>query len=78
MVHVNKCPCEYGRSKPTTEFYKIVDGKKKPQIKFENFVEDIKKYNAGEIKCEFDFVHEGEQYHASVSVKRHEEQENGD
>ena len=21
MVHVNKCPCEYGRGKPTTEFY---------------------------------------------------------
>ena len=32
MVHVKKCPCEYGRGYPTTEFYKIVDGKKKPQI----------------------------------------------
>ena len=32
MVHVKKCPCEYGRGKPTTEFYKIVDGKRKPQI----------------------------------------------
>lgn len=21
MVHVRKCPCEYGRGKPTTEFY---------------------------------------------------------
>lgn len=32
MVHVKKCPCKEGRGKPTTEFYKIVDGKKKPQI----------------------------------------------
>lgn len=46
------------------------------EIKFENFAEDIKKYNAGEIKCEFDFVHEGERYKASISVKRFgEEQE---
>ena len=28
MVHVRKCPCEHGRGKATTEFYK--DGK--PQI----------------------------------------------
>lgn len=47
------------------------------EIKFENFVEDIKKYNAGEIKREFDFAHEGERYKASISVKRFgEEQEN--
>ncbi len=32
MVHVRKCICKNGRGKPTTEFYKIVDGKKKPQI----------------------------------------------
>lgn len=43
------------------------------ELKLENFVEDIKKYNAGEIKCEFDFVHEGEQYHASIAVKKIEE-----
>ena len=30
MVHVKKCPIKRGR--PTTEFYKIVDGQKKPQI----------------------------------------------
>jgi hypothetical protein len=35
------------------------------EIKFENFVEDIKKYNAGEIKCEFDFP--------SIAVKKIEE-----
>ena len=28
MVHVKKCPCEYGRGRPTTEFYKD----DKPQI----------------------------------------------
>lgn len=28
MVHVRKCPCEYGRGRPTTEFYK----NDKPQI----------------------------------------------
>ena len=22
MVHVRKCPCEYGRGNPTTEFYR--------------------------------------------------------
>ena len=22
MVHVRKCPCEYGRGRPTTEFYR--------------------------------------------------------
>jgi hypothetical protein len=43
------------------------------EIKFENFAEDIKKYNAGEIKCEFDFVHEGERYKASIAVKKIEE-----
>ena len=32
MVHVKKCPHKEGRGKPTTEFYKIVDGKEKPQI----------------------------------------------
>ena len=48
------------------------------ELKLEKFVEDLKEYNAGEIECEFDFVHEGEQYHFSISVKRHEEQENGD
>lgn len=32
MVHVKKCPCDYGRGKPTTEFYKIIDGERKPQI----------------------------------------------
>lgn len=47
------------------------------KIKFENFVEDLKKYGAGEIKCEFDFAQEGERYKASISVKRlGEEQEN--
>jgi len=45
------------------------------EIKFENFVEDIKKYNAGEIKCEFDFAHEGERYKASISVKKIEEEQ---
>lgn len=41
-------------------------------------VEDLKKCHAGEIKYLYDFVHEGEQYHASISVKRHEEKENDD
>ena len=48
------------------------------EIKFENFVEDIKKYNAGEIKCEFDFVHEGERYKASIAVKKFEKEQKND
>lgn len=48
------------------------------ELKLEKFVEDLKEYNAGEIECEFDFAQEGELYHFSISVKRHEEQENGD
>ena len=39
-------------------------------LKLEEFVRDIKKYNAGEVRCEFDFVNEGERYKASISVKR--------
>lgn len=45
------------------------------EIKFENFVEDLKKYGAGEIKCEFDFAQEGELYRASVAVKKIEEEQ---
>lgn len=40
------------------------------ELKLEEFVRDIKKYNAGEVRCEFDFVNEGELYKASISVKR--------
>lgn len=48
-------------------------------LKLEEFVRDIKKYNAGEVRCEFDFVHEGERYKACISVKRFgEEQEDDD
>ena len=32
MVHLKKCLYEKGRGNPITEFYKIVDGKRKPQI----------------------------------------------
>lgn len=45
------------------------------ELKLENFVEDLKEYNAGEIKCEFDFAHEGERYKASISVKKIEEEQ---
>lgn len=44
------------------------------EIKFENFVEDLKKYGAGEIKCEFDFAQEGELYRASIAVEKIEEE----
>lgn len=48
-------------------------------LKLEEFVRDIKKYNAGKVICEFDFVHEGERYKASISVERFgEEQEDDD
>lgn len=45
------------------------------ELNLENFVEDLKECNAGEIICEFDFAQEGELYHFNISVKRHEEQE---
>lgn len=40
------------------------------ELKLEEFVRNIKKYNAGEVRCEFDFVNEGERYKASIAVKR--------
>ena len=46
------------------------------ELKLEKFVEDLKEYNASEIKCEFDFAREGELYHFSISVQKHEEQKN--
>lgn len=42
----------------------------------EKLAEDLKKHHAGEIKYLYDFVHEGEQYRAIISVKRHEELNN--
>ena len=39
-------------------------------LKLEEFVRNIKEFNAGEVTCEFDFVHEGERYKASIAVKR--------
>lgn len=39
-------------------------------LKLEEFVRDIKKYKADKVTWEFDFVHEGERYKASISVKR--------
>ena len=43
-------------------------------LKLEEFVRDIKKYNAGEVRCEFDFVNEGERYKTSIAVKKIEEE----
>ena len=49
------------------------------ELNLEEFVRDIKKYDAGEVRCDFDFVHEGERYKASISVERFgEEQKNDD
>ena len=49
------------------------------ELKLEEFVRDINKYNAGKVICEFDFAHEGERYKASIAVEKIEEvQENGD
>ena len=44
------------------------------ELKLEEFVRDINKYNAGEVICKFDFVHEGERYKASIAVKKFEEE----
>ena len=44
------------------------------ELKLEEFVRDIKKYNAGKVICEFDFAHEGERYKASIAVKKIEEE----
>ncbi len=45
------------------------------ELKLEEFVRDIKKYDAGEVRVEFDFVNEGERYKANISVKRFSEAE---
>ena len=39
-------------------------------LKLEEFVRNIKEYNADQVTVEFDFVHEGERYKASISVER--------
>ena len=63
MVHVRKCTCEYGRSRPTTEFYK--NGK--PQIYCLGWQDPMtdeplevcrncKDFFGGE-QCEYDFEH---------------------
>ena len=68
MVHVKKCPYEKGRGNPTTEFYKIVDGKRKPQIYCLGWIDSMtdeplevckncKDWAYGE-QCEHDFEHE--------------------
>ena len=67
MVHVKKCPCKEGRGKPTTEFHKVVDGKKKPQIYCCGWMDSMtdepyeickncKDWVNGE-QCEYDFNH---------------------
>lgn len=45
------------------------------ELKLEEFVRDIKKYNAGKVICEFDFAQEGELYRASIAVKKIEEEQ---
>ena len=63
MVHVRKCPCEYGRGRPTTEFYK--NGK--PQIYCHGWIDqrndepmkiciNCKDFAGGE-QCEYDYEH---------------------
>lgn len=44
------------------------------ELKLEEFVRDIKKYEAGEVRVEFDFVNEGERYKASIAVKKIEKE----
>lgn len=46
------------------------------ELKLEEFVRDIKKFEAGEVRVEFDFVNEGERYKASISVKRFQKTRN--
>ena len=45
------------------------------ELKLEEFVRDIKKYNAGKVICEFDFAHEGERYKASIAVEKFEKEQ---
>ena len=45
------------------------------ELKLEEFVRDIKKYNAEKVICEFDFAHEGERYKASIAVEKIEKEQ---
>ena len=45
------------------------------ELKLEEFVRDINKYNAGKVICEFDFAHEGERYKASIAVEKFEKEQ---
>ncbi len=48
------------------------------ELKLEEFVRDIKKYNAGKVICKFDFAYEGERYKASIAVEKFEEEQEDD
>ena len=45
------------------------------ELKLDNIVRDIKKYNAEKVLCEFDFVNEGELYKASIAVEKIEKEQ---
>ncbi len=69
MVHVKKCP--HGkRGKPTTEFYKMVNGEKKPQIYCMGWIDcmtdepleicrNCKDWVSSE-QCSYDFLHKND------------------
>lgn len=47
-------------------------------LNLDQFVRFIKEYNAEQVICEFDFVHEGELYKASIAVKKFEKEQKND
>jgi hypothetical protein len=47
-------------------------------LNLNQFVRFIKEYKAEQVICEFDFVHEGELYKASIAVKKFEKEQKND
>lgn len=70
MVHVRKCPCQYGRGKPETDFY--IDGK--PQIYCMGWIDRMTDEPLEVCRdCE-DYIY-GEQ--AIIDFEKAKERENG-
>lgn len=72
MVHVKKCPCEYGRAKPTTEF--CIN--EKPQIYCMGWTLDEEGLPGNALDCCYqckDWVY-GEQFEKDWEEYAHSEQ----
>ena len=72
MIHIKKCPCEYGRGRPTTEFYK--NGR--PQVYCYGWIDKRNDEPLDCCKSCLDWVH-GEQCQVDFEKVKMESEEHG-